>query len=223
MPLSTEFASGRGVEDAAADEEEVLAGAFGEIAVGVERDALGVAVDLGFHADELRVHVVGAGLGERRHGVGRETGPTGDADVGAVVAGNVFAPGEVGDVDLDRALERVDAHLAVAAEGDGADVAGGDAVGLDDIDDGGGELVGGVGQGHAVDLGGVDEARHVLGQAEDAGAVGLGVAADALEDRRAVVDDVGHDVNLRLIPGDELSVVPDVGGGLYGHSCAPVG
>ena len=148
----------RGVEDAAADEEEVFAGALGEVAVDVERDALGVAVDLGFHADELRVHVVGAGLGERGHGVGGEAVPAGDADVGAFVAGDVFAPGEVGDVDLDGALERVDAHLAVAAEGDGADVAGRDAVGFDDVDDGGGELVGGVGQGHAVDLGGVDEA-----------------------------------------------------------------
>src|ERR1700679_3969750 len=35
---------GRGVEDAAADEEEVFAGALGEVAVGVEADALGVAV-----------------------------------------------------------------------------------------------------------------------------------------------------------------------------------
>src|SRR5216683_3736998 len=217
----------RGIEDAAADEEEVFAGALGEVAVGVEPDALGVAVDLGLHADELRVHVVGAGLGERRHGVGGEAGPAGDTDVGALVAVDVFAPGEVGDVDLDRALQWIDAHLAVAAESDGADVAGRDSVGFDDIDDGSSELVCGIGQGHAVDFGGVDETSHVFGEAEDAGACficaagALGVAANALEDRRAVVDDVGHDMNLRLIPGDELSVVPDVGGGLYGHSCAP--
>ncbi len=128
--------------------------------------------------------------------------------LGALFAMNVFTPGEVSDVELDRALQRVDAHLAVAPEGDGADVAGRDAVGFDDVDDGGGELLCGVGQGHAVDLGGVDQARHVFRQPEDAGAVGLVVAADALKDRRAVVYDVGHDVNLRLIPGDEFSVVP---------------
>ena len=58
-------------------------------------------------------------------------------------------------------------------------------------------------------------------QAKDAGAVGLGVAANALEDRRAVVDDVGHDVNLCLFPGDEFSVVPDILGGLQGHSRTP--
>ncbi len=108
--------------------------------------------------------------------------------------------------------------FAIAAEGDGADVAGGDAVGLDDIGDRGAELVDGVGERHAVDLGGVDEALHVLGQAEDAGAVGLCVAADAFEDGGAVVDDVAHDVDLGLIPGDKFAVVPDVGGCLDGHA-----
>lgn len=144
---------GCGVEHAASDEEQILAGAFGEIAVDVECDAFIVAVDLSFHADELGVHVVGAGLGERGHGVGGEAAPTGDADVGALVAGDVFAPGEVGDVDLDGRLEGVDANLTVSAEGDGPDIAGGDAVGFDDIDDCCGELLGCVGQRHAVDFG----------------------------------------------------------------------
>src|SRR6202012_3581012 len=80
---------GRRVEYASADDEEVFAGAFREVAVDVQRDAFGVAVDLGLHADELGVHVVGAGLGERGHGVGREAVPAGDADVGAIVAGDV--------------------------------------------------------------------------------------------------------------------------------------
>ena len=80
------------------------------------------------------------------------------------------------------------------------------------------ELVDRVGQGHAVDLGGVEQALHVLLQAEDAGAVGLGVTADAFEDRRAVVNDVGHDVDLGFVPGNEVAVVPDVVGGLKGHA-----
>ena len=61
----------------------------------------------------------------------------------------------------------------------------------------------------------------MLGQAKDARAVGLCVAANALKDRRAVVDDVGHDVNLCLFPGDEFSVVPDIFGCLQGHSRTP--
>ena len=137
------------------------------------------------------------------------------------IAGDVLAPGEVGDVDLDRRLQRVDAHLAIAAKGDGTDVAGRNAVRFNHVDDGSRKLLGGVRQRHAIDLRGVDQARHVLRQAEDSGAVRLGVAADTLEDRRAVVDHMRHDVDLRLVPGDELSVVPDVSGSLQGHSCAP--
>ena len=38
--------------------------------------------------------------------------------------------------------------------------------------------------------------------------VGL-IAADALEDGRAVVQAVREDVDLRVLPGDELAVVPD--------------
>ncbi len=208
----------RGVESAAADDEEVFAGALGEIAVDIECDAFNVAVDFGFHADELGVHVVGASFGERWHGVGSEAVPAGDADVCAVVAWNVFAPGEVGDVDLNGRAEGIDADFAVAAEGDGADVAGGDAVGFDDVDDGGVELLDGVAEGHAVDFGGVDEALHVLWEAEDAGAVGLGVAADAFEDGRAVVDDVAHDVDVGFFPGDELAVVPDIFCAFDGHA-----
>ena len=102
IPLSTGSSQEEWcAEDVTANDEEVFARALGEIAVYIQRDAFGVAVDLGFHADQLRVHVVGAGLGERWHGVGREARPAGDADVGAFVAGDVLAPGEVGDVDLD--------------------------------------------------------------------------------------------------------------------------
>ncbi len=194
------------------------------VAVDVEGDAFVVAVDLGFHADELGVEVVAAGLGHGGEGVGGAAVPGGDADVGAGVAGDVFAPGIVGDVDLDRAAEGVDAGFAVAAEGDGADVAGGDAVGFYGVDDGLAELLDGVAEGHAVDVAGVAEALHVLGEAEDGGGVrllvaagALGVAADALEDGGAVVDDVGHDVDVGVVPGDEFPVVPDVFGGLQRH------
>src|SRR5271165_2146292 len=69
-----------GVDNAVAHDEEVLAGAFGEVSVDVEGDAFSVAVDVRFHADELRVEVVSAGLGERGRSVGRGTVPGGNAD-----------------------------------------------------------------------------------------------------------------------------------------------
>ena len=49
----------RRVDDVVAHEEQVLAAAFAEVAVGVERDAFAVAFGDRFHLDQLRVGVVG--------------------------------------------------------------------------------------------------------------------------------------------------------------------
>ena len=46
--------------------------------------------------------------------------------------------------------------------------------------------------------------------------VGL-VGADALEHAHAVVQGVGEDVDLGVVPGDELAVHPDLLGGGDGH------
>ena len=50
-----------------------------------------------------------------------------------------------------------------------------------------------------------------------AGPAGQFVAANAFKDRRAVVDDVRHHVNGRVVPVDEFTVVPDLVGLLDGH------
>jgi len=52
----------------------------------------------------------------------------------------------------------------------------------------------------------------VLGKPENGRALRLGVAADALEDAGAIVDDMAHDVDGGVLPGDQISVMPDVGG-----------
>lgn len=57
----------------------------------------------------------------------------------------------------------------------------------------------------------------MFGQAEDCGSVGLRVTTNPLEDRRAIVDNVGHYMDIGLVPGDEFSVVPDIGRGLDRH------
>ena len=85
------------------------------------------------------------------------------------------------------------------------------------VDHRGAELVERVGKRHAVDLGRVNQALHVLGQAEDGRALRLGVAADAFKDAGAVVNDVAHHVDGGLLPGNQVAVVPDFRGGLDGH------
>jgi len=68
---------------------------------------LDVAVGDRLDLDELGVQVVAGGLGDRRHRVGRDPPPGGDADVDAALGllAQVFAPGPAGDEDLDRVLQ----------------------------------------------------------------------------------------------------------------------
>src|SRR5260221_2278505 len=53
----------RSVERAVVHEKHVHAGAFAHVAVGIEGDTFGVAIEASFHANELRVHVIGGGFG----------------------------------------------------------------------------------------------------------------------------------------------------------------
>src|SRR5262249_35085864 len=160
-------------------------------------DAFGVAVDDGFHLDQLRVHVVGAGLRHGRQGVGGETRPGGDADVAAgVVGGQIFSPRVVDDVDRGRRVERVDARFAVAAQHDRADVAGPYAVVGDHVAHGFDDLVAREVDVDAIDLGGIDQALSVFLGPKNRGAAGRRVAAHAFEHGRPVVDDVRHHVDV---------------------------
>ena len=68
----------------AGDDENIFAGAFADVAVGIERDAFDVAVGARFHADELGIHVIGGALGHLRQSVGRGTIPRADANVHAI-------------------------------------------------------------------------------------------------------------------------------------------
>src|ERR1035437_297366 len=141
----------RGVQNASANQEEVFARAFREVAVHIERDSLGVAIDLGLHADELRVHIIRASLGERRHGVRREPVPTRDTDIRAIVAGDIFAPRKVRNIQLDRGFQRTHTDLAVPAKRDGPDVARRNAIRLDQVDYGGAQFFEVVAARHATD------------------------------------------------------------------------
>src|SRR5437773_1457673 len=90
----------------------------------------------------------------------------------------------------------------------------------DQLTSGVGELIDGIGKIHAVDFCGVDQALHVLAQAEDRRTLFRFVATDALEDRGAVTHDVRKDVQLSVVPVDPFSVVPDFLRGLNRHKCS---
>src|SRR5882724_3749897 len=101
----------RRVQRAVVHEENIHAGAFADVAVRVEGDAFGVAVEAGFHANELRVHVVGGGFGHRGKRIGGDAGPGADADVdtfGERFGPKVSAPRPTSHVDVDRRAERIE-------------------------------------------------------------------------------------------------------------------
>ena len=61
-----------------------------------------------------------------------------------------------------------------------------------------------------IDLARVSKPLHVLPQAEDGRTALGGIAARALKERRAVADHVRGNVQYRIIPGNEFTVVPNL-------------
>src|SRR5262249_2804646 len=157
-------------------------------AVFVQGNALHVPVENGLHLDELGIHVVGARFGHGRQSIGGNAGPGGDTNVDTLlgIGAQVLAPRVVADVDLGGRIEGIDARLAVAAEHNGPEVAGGDAIGFHQFDHGGDQVLGRVFDVDAVNLGRVQQPLGVLAGAEDACAGGQRVAADSFKYRGPV-------------------------------------
>src|SRR5208282_6825131 len=207
-------------------EENIFAGAFADVAVRIEGDAFDVAVGGGFHADELRVHVVRGGLGHLRQRVRRGTIPGADADVHATLqalVAEIASPFPAREIRFDRSVFRIDAAGAITAQNNRTQITRRHFVDADQFEVGFAELVDREGNFHAIDVGGIEKALHVFAIAENRGALWRAVTADSLEDGGAVADDVSEDVNLRIVPIDELAVVPNLigfGEG-QGHVVAP--
>src|ERR1017187_3343364 len=199
-----------------AHDEDVLARSLADVAGRVERDALAVAVDQGFHLDELRVHVVGARLSEGRQRIRRDAGPTGDAHVHALrerFLAKILAPFPASNVNVDGVLEPVDPDFPVTAQRDGAQIARVHLVQAHQFL----HRFGQFGRReadvlHAVNPGGIQHAPDVLVQTEDGRSSGRGIAPDTFEYRGAVVHHVREDVNRGFFPGDEAPVVPNLFG-----------
>src|SRR6266849_2362271 len=133
-------------------EKNVHPGAFAQVAGRVEGDALGVVVEGGFHADELRVHVVRGGFGHGRQSVWRDARPGADANLYAFSVGilaEIRTPRPASHVALDGRGERIDAGVTVAAQNDGLDAAGIEFVAAHELGGDVAELFHRIGQLHA--------------------------------------------------------------------------
>src|ERR1700722_8781557 len=200
-------------------QEEVLARSLTDKTARVERDAFHVAVDDRFHLDELRVRVIGTGLGHGGQRVGSKPRPRRDTHVAAFhLAAQILPPRIVDDVDLGRRVERIHAGLAVSPQHDRADIARPRAIVRDGVDHALDQLLAGVVHVDAVDLGGVEQPLHVLVGAENRRPGRQFVTADAFEDRRAVMHDMRHHVDGCVVPVNQLAIVPDLFGLLNRHA-----
>ena len=205
----------RGVQLAVHHREDVLARAVSNQTSLVEEDRLVVAVLERLHLRELRVEVLAGGLGGGRNHVRADAAPGRDHAANAVLnrlVAEVGPPLPNRDHGVNRAVERVDTHLASAAENQRADVAGRQLVDLDRLVHSSSERLGRIGDFHVVLRSRALEPIQVVGQVKDARALIRLVRADALENARAVVQRVREDVNLRIGVIDEFSVEPNLVG-----------
>ena len=212
-------------DDVVANREDVLAGALGDQPVWCQHDRFVVAglqcLDLG----KRRVDIVARCLRSRGHGVVVVASPRRDLHANTMVQG-IFTeergPRPTGNGDIDAARQGVESHLAVAVVSDRSHVATGQTCRChrrlrrgDDLGDGVRDL-------HPHDVGAAVQPLDVLGQAEHRRALRRRIRADALEHAGAVVQRVSKDVNLGLVPIDEVSVHPDLRSGLDWHRWLPL-
>src|SRR5664280_1639778 len=116
----------RGDQAPLADDEDVLAGSFTDVAVRSEKDGLVVAGLQRLHLGQRRVHVHPGSLGRGGDRIGVVAPPRADLrrhPVGHALVTQVGAPGPRRYRHVDRAGHRVQAHLAVAQVDQGPDIA----------------------------------------------------------------------------------------------------
>ena len=125
-------------------------------AVDIEGNAFGKAVDVGFHLDQLRVHVIGPRLGHGRQRIGRDPRPGRNADVASFTFPAQISKRIVNDVNLGGRVQCSHSRLAVAAENDGPHVARPRAVAGDGFQHCLHQLVAGVIDGDAIHFGRIE-------------------------------------------------------------------
>src|SRR5215813_469851 len=202
---SRQYAVGerRSVEPILMHKKNVLARSFAHVAIDIKSNAFTVAVDQSLHANKLRVHVIGSGLRHRRHGIGSKPAPRGHADFNTFFfSGEELSPVVIHDVHVDRRTRGIDANGSVSPHDNWPNVARYYSVGDDQIESSLDQFLERVIELHAIDLGGVEQTLHMIAQAKYSRTLVRLVATESLKHRRAIIDDVRHDVQFGVVPRD---------------------
>ncbi len=205
---------------AAAHHKEILAAALADEAIGIQGNPLRIAVPVRLHGDQLRVDVLPTYLGRSGERAGRHAPPRTHAHVHALLnrlRPQITPPFDGDDSNLHWTRCRIDAEGVESSVDQGANVAGIELVGLDRLQDRLPDLLLGVRDLHAIDLGRVEQTVDVSVKAEHRGASLCRIGPYALKHAGAVVQDVRRDVDLRLIPRGQLTIEPDRRALLHRH------
>ena len=226
MPVSSDAAACGVIDDAVANQEQVLARALADRAVGRQRDAFVEAAIARLEADERAGQVVAAGFRQRRNRIRRDALPRRDAAVDAVLerlGAEVRAPFPGRDRYVDRMVGfRREADVAVAAKRDRADVcAVGQIVCQHDLTARAVDFRRGERNLDPMNLRRLEQTTRVRLQPKNLRPVRRRVNADPFEHGRAVVQRMRHHVHLRLGPVHEFAVMPDPFVFVYRH-CRPL-
>ena len=210
----------RGLQNAVAHQENVLACALGDIPLGIEQDRFVIAAVLHLALGHDGVDIVAGDLRTRQADVDVVAGEGGNLRPDAVfqaVLAEIRPPRPGRDRHAGRVVRHIESHVAVAHEHDGPDVALHQLVDADGFADGVGNLLFPERHRQQTDMRGGEQPVHVLVQAEDGRAPFALVAADALEGGQTVMQAVRQDMDLGVLPGYELAVQPDFLGFLQRH------
>ena len=188
--VETASGDGRGVDFAVFGDEDVVAGAFGDVALFVEHDALfATGLDgLNFGHDVVEV-VEGFDLGAEGSGGGATGGAGDEVEAFFVAFRGVQRDGAGDDDDAGAgALEGVQAEGADAAGNDEADVSVLEVVSGNGFEGGLFHFLDWDGNLHANGAGGLIEALYVGGETEDATVIDANAFEDAVSIEQAVIE-----------------------------------
>ena len=188
--------------------------------MGVQCDAFRESVQRSFHSNQLRIHIIRRRLRHRRQRVRRNPRPRAYAYIHALrqrLRPQVRSPIPARHVRLDRRIQRVHSHLAISANHNRLHVAGAHLVQPHQFASHAAELIHRIRKLHPVNSPGIDQPLHVFAQPEYRGALRRFVAANPFKNARPVAHHMGKHMKFRVVPVDELSVVPDFLAFLYRH------
>lgn len=198
-------------------DEDVLSGALRDMSDGVQHDCLVGSLGDGFPLGKggCDIRSVDLGSGRSAKVVGPLPGGSDELGSGVGSGSEVGSHVDAGDGEGDRHMDGVQADFLSAEEDAGLDIVDCRSVGPDGVLDRLEDVLLGVGlavedEVESHHLASVDKPPDVVLEPEHGRPLGSLIDPDSLEDAGAVIERMGENVDLGVLPVDKLSVEPNL-------------